>query len=152
RENRLARRHDGATQMASNQELASSPIPHTTWRVHHQGDRNAKEGNAELQRSRPCSPMLLPPDLDGSTISYEAKDPANERKGIRVGLGKGDRTMALPLPRNVIAKRLTNGKTGFYFNIQSFYRKLGCPVSNEALGTDYGIACGSDGNGGRAAA
>ena len=58
----------------------------------------------------------------------------------------------LPLPRNVIAKRLANGKLGFYFNIQSIYRKLGCPVPNEALGGDYQIACGSDGNSGRAAA
>ena len=60
--------------------------------------------------------------------------------------------MMLPLPRNVIAKRLANGKLGFYFNIQSIYRKLGCPVPNEALGSDYQVACGSDGNGGRAAA
>jgi hypothetical protein len=60
--------------------------------------------------------------------------------------------MTLPLPRNVIAKRLANGKIGFYFNIQTIYRKLGCPVPNEALGADYVIACGSDGNGGRAAA
>ena len=59
--------------------------------------------------------------------------------------------MALPLPRNVIAKRLANGKLGFYFNVQSIYRKLGCPVPNEALGSDYQIACGSDGNGGRGA-
>ena len=60
--------------------------------------------------------------------------------------------MTLPLPRNVIAKRLANGKTGFYFNVQTIYRRLGCPVPNEALGTDYVTACGSDGNGGRAAA
>jgi hypothetical protein len=60
--------------------------------------------------------------------------------------------MALPLPRNVIAKRLASGKLGFYFNVQGIYRKLGCPVPNEALGSDYQIACGSDGSGGRAAA
>jgi hypothetical protein len=60
--------------------------------------------------------------------------------------------MTLPLPRNVIVKRLASGELGFYFNIQSIYRKLGCSVSNEALGNDYQIACGSDGNGGRAAA
>lgn len=60
--------------------------------------------------------------------------------------------MTLPLPRNVIVKRLANGKLGFYFNVQNIYRKLGCPVLNEALGSDYQIACGSDGSGGRAAA
>jgi hypothetical protein len=60
--------------------------------------------------------------------------------------------MTLALPRNVIVKRLASGRLGFYFNVQSIYRKLGCPVPNEALGNDYQIACGSDGNGGRAAA
>ena len=60
--------------------------------------------------------------------------------------------MVMPLPRNVIAKRLANGRLAFYFNVQSIYRKLGCPVPNEALGTDYQVACGSDGKGGRAAA
>jgi hypothetical protein len=58
----------------------------------------------------------------------------------------------MPLPRNVIAKRLANGRPAFYFNVQSIYRKFGCPVPNEALGTDYQVACGSNGNGGRAAA
>jgi len=60
--------------------------------------------------------------------------------------------VTLPLPRNVIAKRLASGKLGFYFNVQNIYRKLGCPVQNEPLGTDYSTACGTDGNGGRAAA
>jgi hypothetical protein len=59
--------------------------------------------------------------------------------------------MTLPLPLNVIAKRLASGKTGFYFNVQSIYRRLGCPVQNEPLGNDYQTACGSDGSGGRAA-
>jgi hypothetical protein len=57
-----------------------------------------------------------------------------------------------PLPRFVIAKRLTSGATGFYFNIPTLYRKLGCAISNEPLGTDYIIACGENGDGGRAAA
>jgi hypothetical protein len=38
-----------------------------------------------------------------------------------------------------------------FINVQSVYRKVGCPVQNEALGNDYLVACGSDGNGGRAA-
>jgi hypothetical protein len=59
--------------------------------------------------------------------------------------------MTLPLPRNVIVKRLANGKLGFYFNVQTVYRKIGCPVQNEPLGNDYQTACGSDGSGGRAA-
>jgi hypothetical protein len=56
-----------------------------------------------------------------------------------------------PLPRFVIAKRLANGATGFYFHLPAVYRKLGCPVLNEPLGTDYNIACGENGDGGRAA-
>jgi hypothetical protein len=57
-----------------------------------------------------------------------------------------------PLPRFVIPKTLASGATAFYFNVPTFYRKLGCTISNEPLGTDYAEACGDDGNGGRAAA
>lgn len=60
--------------------------------------------------------------------------------------------MTLPLPRYVIAKPLASGRTGFYFNVPTRYRKLGCSISNEPLGSDYIVACGEDGNGGRAAA
>lgn len=60
--------------------------------------------------------------------------------------------MTRPLPRNVIAKPLASGATGFYFNVPSYYRKQGCPVPNEPLGNDYTAACGPDGVGGRAAA
>src|SRR5215831_23770 len=73
------------------------------------------------------------------------------RTGSRGGRGRGLVTMTLPLPRNVIVKRLVNGQLGFYFNVQSIYRKLGCPIQNEPMGNDYQIACGSDGSGGRAA-
>jgi hypothetical protein len=58
--------------------------------------------------------------------------------------------MTLPLPRYVIAKPLASGATGFYFNIPTRYRALGCSIRNEPLGTDYSAACGVDGNGGRA--
>jgi hypothetical protein len=59
--------------------------------------------------------------------------------------------MTLPLPRYVIAKPLKSGRVAFYFNVPTMYRQLGCPVGNEPLGTDYATACGTDGNGGRAA-
>jgi hypothetical protein len=39
-----------------------------------------------------------------------------------------------PLPRFVIAKRLTSGATGFYFNIPTLYRKLGCADFERAPG------------------
>jgi len=55
------------------------------------------------------------------------------------------------LPRFVIAKRLASGATAFYFNVPSLYRKLGCSIPNEPLGTDYVIACGENGEAGRAA-
>src|ERR1700733_10387727 len=57
-----------------------------------------------------------------------------------------------PLPRYVIDKRLASGLTGFYWNIPTYYRKLGCGIPNERLGTNYETACGEDGTGGRAAA
>jgi hypothetical protein len=60
--------------------------------------------------------------------------------------------MTLPLPRYVIAKPLVSGATGFYFTIPTRYRKMGCTIPNEPLGSDYTIACGVDGKGGRAAA
>jgi hypothetical protein len=60
--------------------------------------------------------------------------------------------MTLRLPRYVIAKRLANGTTGFYFTIPTRYRKMGCTIPNEPLGNDYAVACGPDGKGGRAAA
>jgi hypothetical protein len=59
--------------------------------------------------------------------------------------------LSRPLPRFVIAKTLARGPTAFYFNVPTLYRKLGCAISNEPLGTDYIAACGEDGNGGRAA-
>jgi hypothetical protein len=52
----------------------------------------------------------------------------------------------------VIAKPLAGGKVGFYFNVRTYFRKLGCSIPNAPLGTDYTRACSLDGNGGRAAA
>jgi hypothetical protein len=60
--------------------------------------------------------------------------------------------MILPLPRNVIAKQLASDLTAFYYNVPTYFRKLGCAIPNEPLGTDYVVACGSDGKGGKAAA
>ncbi|MGY3591479.1 hypothetical protein ACVIGB_008941 [Bradyrhizobium sp. USDA 4341] len=54
----------------------------------------------------------------------------------------------MKLPRHVIPKVLASGATAFYYNVPTKYRKLGCPVPNEPLGTEYGRACGE---GGRAA-
>jgi len=60
--------------------------------------------------------------------------------------------MTKPLPRFVIPKLLASGLTGFYFNINKYYRVRGCTIPNEPLGTDYIVACGENGDGGRAAA
>jgi hypothetical protein len=59
--------------------------------------------------------------------------------------------MTVPLPRFVVAKPLKDGQTGFYWYVTRYYRDLGCSIPNEALGTDYAVACGSDGKGGKAA-
>jgi hypothetical protein len=60
--------------------------------------------------------------------------------------------MTLPLPRFVVAKTLADGRVAFYFYVPGKYRKVGCTVANQPLGRDYAVACGEDGNGGRAAA
>jgi len=57
-----------------------------------------------------------------------------------------------PLPRYVISKLLKSGATGFYWNIPSYYRKLGCTIPSQPLGDDYETACGQNGTGGRALA
>jgi hypothetical protein len=60
--------------------------------------------------------------------------------------------MTLPLPRYVIKKSLASGAIGFYFTVPTRYRGLGCTIPNEPLGSDYAVACGVNGEGGRAAA
>jgi hypothetical protein len=49
------------------------------------------------------------------------------------------RRSALPLPRYVQRKPLKSG-CGHFFNVPTWARKAGCPVRNEALGTDYEAA------------
>lgn len=46
---------------------------------------------------------------------------------------------ALPLPRYTLRQPLKGG-WGYFFNVPSWARKKGCPIKNEALGTDYDIA------------
>jgi len=58
----------------------------------------------------------------------------------------------LPLPRNVQGIRLASGKIGYYWYVPTKFRKQGCRIPNEPLGTSYVLACGEDGKGGRAAA
>ena len=61
-------------------------------------------------------------------------------------VGSGDRHrrgfVTIKLPRHVISKRLASGMTAFYYNVPTRYRKLGCTIANEPLGTDFGKACG----------
>jgi hypothetical protein len=54
-------------------------------------------------------------------------------------------------PRFVEVRRLADGSLAFYFCIPKYYRKLGCEIANEPLGTNYEAACGQDGKEGRAA-
>jgi hypothetical protein len=37
------------------------------------------------------------------------------------------------LPRFVRAKRLANGGVGFYWELTSYYRRLGCSIPGEPL-------------------
>jgi hypothetical protein len=57
-----------------------------------------------------------------------------------------------PRPRFVETRVLANGTTALYFRVPTHFRKLGCGIGNEPLGTSYESACGEDGKGGRAAA
>jgi hypothetical protein len=60
--------------------------------------------------------------------------------------------VALLLPRYVVAKRLGNGQTAFYFRLpKKRYRDFGCSIPSEPLETSYVVACGEVGNRGRAA-
>jgi hypothetical protein len=43
------------------------------------------------------------------------------------------------LPRHVIAKKLGDGRTAFYYNIPTKYRALKCPLGNEPLGSDFAV-------------
>jgi hypothetical protein len=60
-------------------------------------------------------------------------------------------TLTRPLPRFVQAKSIARGQMAFYWVVTGHYRKLGCTIPSEPLGSDYINACGQDGNGGRAA-
>ena len=53
-------------------------------------------------------------------------------------------TLERPLPRFVEVRRLARGSVAFYFRIPTYYRKLGCEMANEPLGTGYEAACGDD--------
>jgi hypothetical protein len=53
--------------------------------------------------------------------------------------------VSVRLPRHVIPKILASGATAFYYTVPTKYRKMGCPIPNEALGTDYAKACGEGG-------
>jgi hypothetical protein len=55
------------------------------------------------------------------------------------------------LPRFVRAKQLASGGIGFYWELTGHYRRLGCSIPGQPLGDNYAVACGADGNGGRAA-
>jgi hypothetical protein len=77
-----------------------------------------------------------------------SSDRANRISG---GRGRGSVTVKHTLPRYVIAKRLKSGLIAYYFNVPKMYLQAGCPKLNEPLGTDYVVASGEDGKGGRAA-
>src|SRR3990167_5220763 len=46
---------------------------------------------------------------------------------------------ALPLPRYTLRRRLKSS-VAYFFNVPTWARKAGCPISNEPLGDDYQAA------------
>jgi hypothetical protein len=73
----------------------------------------------------------------------------SRRGDIAAGVGASNRYrrgfVSVKLPRHVIPKVLASGNTAFYYNVPTRYRKLGCTVANEPLGTDFAKACGEGG-------
>src|SRR5262245_24298620 len=65
--------------------------------------------------------------------------------------GRGLVMFTRPLPRYVRPRLLADGRVAFYWIVPTYFRGLGCAIHNEPLGTDYEVACGPDGKGGRAA-
>lgn len=59
--------------------------------------------------------------------------------------------MTLPLPRFVVPRNFSGGRVGLFWVVAKHYRKQGCTIPNEPLGTDYSAACRTDGKGGKAA-
>jgi hypothetical protein len=47
--------------------------------------------------------------------------------------------VTVQLPRHIIPKQLAGGKTAYYYNVPTKYRKLKCSVENEPLGTDFAV-------------
>ncbi len=61
--------------------------------------------------------------------------------------------MERPLPRFVRAK-LVKSVTRYYWELPGYYKRLGCTLhltQETPLGSDYAVACGEDGKGGKAA-
>jgi hypothetical protein len=47
----------------------------------------------------------------------------------------------IALPRHVIGKKLASGTIAYYYNVPTRYRRLACPIPNEALGSDFANVC-----------
>src|SRR5262249_60632061 len=70
------------------------------------------------------------------------------RPAAGAGRRRGSVSVTRPLPRFVRIKTLASGTVAFYWDLTGHYRRLGCSIPGEPLGTDYVTACGEDGNGG----
>jgi hypothetical protein len=93
-----------------------------------------------------------------STTGQRRKASAVAARRSGSGHRTGDRTrrprrgfvmFERPRARFVETRKLADGTTAFYFRVPTYYRKLGCEIANEPLGTSYEAACGEDGKGGR---
>lgn len=73
------------------------------------------------------------------------------RRRSRAGRRQGFVDLRLKKPRFVISQKLASGDRAFYFNVPKYHLAKGCPNLNQPLGVDYIVACGEDGEGGRAA-
>ena len=60
--------------------------------------------------------------------------------------------VAQPLPRYVIPKKLASGRTGYYFNVPTYYRSLGVRSQTSRSARTTSWPAERTVNGGRAAA
>ena len=87
--------------------------------------------------------LWLRDDLDSGDLAGGTSADSRRRRGFV--------TMTLAAAPLRDRQAVSGRPDGFYFNVPSKYRELGCTVAEQAAGRDYTVACGEDGDGGRAA-
>ena len=89
--------------------------------------------NLAEHAGKPVKPLIVPTDPESTYNAFAA---------FMLGVPSATNT-----PEGLPLTDVRQNRTGFYFNVPTRYRKLGCSIPNEPLGSDYIVACGEDANG-----